>query len=271
MKYIYLLTALSISSFAFSQPASKSSDRGFWSNFCELLSVIFDERNYTSNNVSTQSNTASSYNYSTTSSSKLSYSDARDYIRKVKNKLDDGFFMHMDYSERRALEKTIDAMVQQGDVSTKEKIDLLVASALITYIEETAYSLAYKKTSDSSIANRIADSIRNNAQARMQNYGFLDTNAMSSFVGRKLEEAVTDAAQQLTPKPTVPSYPEYPSEECMVCYESFDKNHQRIFLRPCGHDMCRDCAQAHFVAYHNTTCPKCRGVVNQQASFKGYF
>ena len=56
------------------------------------------------------------------------------------------------------------------------------------------------------------------------------------------------------------SFITYPSDDC-ICMESFS-DVQRIFLRPCGHDICMTCAYAWFLENSNKTCPQCRAVVS---------
>lgn len=185
-----------------------------------------------------------------------------------------------------------------GKFYNKDIVDQYINSALLEYIEDTSYNYAYKKTRDSRIARKIAESMRNNALARMQRYGALDAESLTPFVGRSLKRAVDDyinrfdtpyttpyqAPQQsynyetvaiAYPRPPAqsPEYEEqekfYPSDACCVCLESFDENNNnaigRVFLQPCGHDMCKNCAyQWFFVPSRNDakTCPQCRSKVN---------
>jgi hypothetical protein len=184
-----------------------------------------------------------------------------------------------------------------GKYYSKDLIDQYISSAILEYIEDTSYNYAYKKTGDSRIAHKIADSMRNNALARMQRYGALDAESLAPFVGRALKRAVDDYLNQwqynvlyqapshqyqsfnyestsyTQPPAQSPEYEEeqkfYPSDTCCVCLESFDENNNnsvsRVFLQPCGHDMCKSCAyQWFFVPNRNDakTCPQCRGKVN---------
>jgi hypothetical protein len=64
------------------------------------------------------------------------------------------------------------------------------------------------------------------------------------------------------PPAYTPTEKEYPSKDCCVCLESF-KSVDRVFLRPCGHDMCKNCIfQWFFGKEGHKTCPTCRGTVN---------
>lgn len=178
-----------------------------------------------------------------------------------------------------------------GKLYDKDILDQYISSALLEYIENKSYAYAYKKTHDSTIARKVSESMRNNALARIQRYGALDAESLVPFVGRSLKRAVDDyinqwhynslyqSPQQSSNYETVaivypPEYYEeqekfYPSDTCCVCLESFDVNNNngvdRIFLQPCGHDMCKSCAyQWFFVPNRNDTktCPQCRSKVN---------
>src|SRR5439155_23793330 len=83
-----------------------------------------------------------------------------------------------------------------GKLYNKEIVDQYINSALLEYIEDTSYNYAYKKTRDSRIARKIAESMRNNALARMQRYGSLDAESLTPFVGHTLKRAVDDYINQ---------------------------------------------------------------------------
>jgi hypothetical protein len=55
----------------------------------------------------------------------------------------------------------------------------------------------------------------------------------------------------------------FPSDSCCSCLESFNVV-ERVFLYPCGHDICKSCAYSWFFnpLSPHTTCPQCRAAVN---------
>ncbi len=182
-----------------------------------------------------------------------------------------------------------------GKRYSKDVIDQYISSAILEYIEDTSYRYALKQTNNSTVARKIAESMRNNALARIQKYGFLDAESLAPFVGSALKRAVREAINRYDvphqhdyrpsdynnrppaynpeyqePKPAPaysPDYQEeklYPSEACCTCLESFDSV-SRVFLKPCGHDICKDCAYQWFFVPNrndNKTCPQCRSSVN---------
>ncbi len=54
----------------------------------------------------------------------------------------------------------------------------------------------------------------------------------------------------------------YPSDECAVCYDELSPAN-RIFMHPCGHDMCKTCAREWFFSTNKATCPHCRTNVDK--------
>ena len=148
----------------------------------------------------------------------------------------------------------------------KDLLDQYINSAILTYIEQESYQYAYKKIKNRKVAEKISESMRNNAMALM-NHGAVDPNKLVKFVGKSLHKAVREALNRFDlPYEQQIQQPHhvYPSEECVVCTESFSIV-RRIFFHPCGHDMCTGCARQYFFgSYAKSTCPWCRATVNQQ-------
>lgn len=168
----------------------------------------------------------------------------------------------------------------QGKRYKKDIIDQFISSAVLEYIEKTSYHYAYDRIKDSSLATRISESMRNNALALIAQNSAVDFERLAPFVGFALERAVNDKVKQWAPvvsqKPTAPissvarpSAPPvqnekmYTSSECCVCLEDFEGTVERIYLKPCGHDMCKICAYEWFFGTtQKKECPQCRGPVN---------
>ena len=169
----------------------------------------------------------------------------------------------------------------------KDSIDQYINSAILQYIEEKSYNYAYYRTKNRTVAKKIAESMRNNAMAMIDKNGHINPESLRKFVGQSLVRAVSDAINRFdvpyqpdfdtheepaavpavsqAVSPEIASAPEeklYPSEDCCVCYESF-KDVSRIFLKPCGHDICKDCAFKWFFGEEQgKTCPMCRTEVD---------
>lgn len=165
----------------------------------------------------------------------------------------------------------------QGVRYDKNRIDEYIASGIALYIEQTSYHYALKATRNSDIAVRIAESMRNNALALIDKRSYLDAEMLVPFIGKSLKTAVKLIAKQTNNNPMWPLNVEtnekpqklYPSSECCICFEDFDEaTIERIFLTPCGHDLCKMCAHQLFLTEGHPpkrVCPKCRTEINVQA------
>jgi hypothetical protein len=73
---------------------------------------------------------------------------------------------------------------------------------------------------------------------------------------KKREEATRSAA---------PEFRTFPSEECCICYNELAEV-GRIFLHPCGHDLCLRCARDLASRSSEMTCPQCRALVTNRGA-----
>ncbi len=142
-----------------------------------------------------------------------------------------------------------------------------VIDGIVSFIEQQSYIYALQKTNNQHIARKIANKIRDEALAIITKSSELPLGVFARFVGSSLQTIVNEHCNRFdTPyqQNTQQHHPQgvYPSEECCICYDSFADEVERIFLTPCGHDMCTKCCKQHFFVYNNSTCPKCRAKVN---------
>lgn len=232
----------------------------------------------------------------------LSENEARDYIAQSIASLNRALQSHMSSTELYNLKNSIEytirnaqyayqnnySFISAGKRYKKDIIDQFLSSAVLEYIEKTSYSYAYARTYNRDIAIRISASMRNNALALIAQNSTINYERLTPFVGYALERAINDkinrqeydyvpvrpSAPPAPVKPTAPSYQSqrpsaqpaerlHTSEECCVCLEDFGGDIQRIYLKPCGHDMCKKCAfDWFFGATQKTTCPQCRSSVD---------
>jgi len=158
----------------------------------------------------------------------------------------------------------------------KDMIDEIMLSAIIEHIEESSYAYALRQTNSASIASKISASIRNNALAIIQKTSTLEPEKLRPFFGTKLESTVQQALYHagysyvITPNPTISPAQIYPSELCCICLELFSSRVERVFLYPCGHDMCKVCAIEYFFENNGNkkNCPLCRSIVNLEKLFE---
>lgn len=152
----------------------------------------------------------------------------KDITNKIHNNYNIGFFFYDQYDQQRAYQIVIDESVN--------------------WVADKAYALKGERGREY-IRKELIDKIGRMAEIPV---GF-----MSSYMGQSLKEKLSHIGTQ-TPKPDKV----YPSTECCICYQEFDGSIERVFLAPCGHDLCKDCCKAHFFDHKNKYCPKCRAVIN---------
>lgn len=208
--------------------------------------------------------------------------EATDYIAQSINALERALETYMRRTDLTTLKHAIQNSVRNAHYAyqngtrriSKDIIDQVIASAVLEYIEKAAYDYAYNSTKDSSASRRISESMRNNALALIAQKNVVDFELLVPFVGFALEKAINDKIQyaapvaQATPaskstEQSVQVEKQYKSSECCICLEDFDEDVKRVYLSPCGHDMCTNCAYDWFFGIiQKTTCPQCRGSVN---------
>ncbi len=168
-------------------------------------------------------------------------------------------------------------------VFDKDKLDQYFTSAILELVEQTSHDYTLARTNNRTVAKKIANSMLNNLLAIIQNSGTLNFEKVTPYIGRSLRQKIREAINRFDVPhqpdfsnytPTHQNYtqaePEpsaqvaYATQQCCICFESFQEVDE-IFLRPCGHDICADCAQEWFFNNNpdNTkTCPICRSYVD---------
>jgi hypothetical protein len=118
--------------------------------------------------------------------------------------------------------------------------------------------------------------MRNNALALIAQNSVISFERLTPFVGSALEKAVNDKINQWAPAPIkpkpqatrpsiapVPAEKQFTSQACCACLDDFGADVERVYLKPCGHDICKSCAYEWFFgATQKTQCPQCRGIVD---------
>jgi hypothetical protein len=156
--------------------------------------------------------------------STMSDSQMRSYVRQLCR----AFGYQLTLSEVSNLEDVIIRTItndsncyQSGRYSgyIKDKVDQYINSGLIQYIEEYAYSYAYRKLGNSNRAQAIAESMRNNALALvMQNKsGTTPAAQMGQFIGSSLKKAVDYELASTTQQ----SYPQTQYDGYQTQYDGY--------------------------------------------------
>lgn len=142
---------------------------------------------------------------------------------------------------------------------------------IINYCSRKSGIMAYSRTCNIHIANRIQARIEQEMKNMYANADTLLSGTFAPFVGTALREKVYQLCNQFDtpyqrpaqPQPAVQQPVLYTEKECRVCMEPFSNTVIRMYVMPCGHDICTECARKHFVEYKHDACPACRQTVNR--------
>lgn len=143
-------------------------------------------------------------------------------------------------------------------------VEQIIRGAILQYVMENSYTYAREITSREN-ARRIADYIYNYLFNYCSQTATLSQGIFSGCIGTDLKNWVIQIYNQSTqgynPAP-VQQY--YPSLSCCICLEDF-ADVPRIFMTPCGHDICVACAERWFFTERKGSCPLCRQTVDKKA------
>lgn len=188
----------------------------------------------------------------------------------------------------------------------KDMIDQFLLSAIVEVVESNTYNYAYSQTNNSTTAAKITQIIRIQLMKLIERKHTLDAYDLRPFFGYSLNQTIIREITNLSPQSYYPSGSSYyqsnygatgrtgnsgstghtgrtgstgaprdnasyagqtyASRSCCVCLDDFGGATERLFLKPCGHDMCKMCALDHFfpnnLPNQTKTCPTCRSYVD---------
>lgn len=145
-----------------------------------------------------------------------------------------------------------------------EYVEQMLRGAIIQHVSENSYYYAREITSREN-AQRISDYIYNYLFNYCAQTAILAQSVFAGCVGDSLKNWViqiyNQSAQGYNPSPAQ-NY--YPSLSCCICMEDFT-DVPRIYMTPCGHDICVNCAERWFFTENKNSCPICRQKVDKKA------
>jgi len=231
----------------------------------------------------------------------LSRKQAENYIDLYVASLANGLRPNAsDYDMQNIRSKTYTAFNQSSTVYiwisgirmyNKDMIDQFLLSAIIETVESNTYSYAYDQTKNSQTASKITQTMRTKLMKFIERKQVLDPQDLRPFFGYPLHQAIrteiTQMPYQYNNGSTYSQYPTYnygssghtgssghqgytnatyASRACCICFNNFSGATERLFLKPCGHDMCTMCALDYFFPNNlpdqTKKCPICKSWVN---------
>lgn len=163
----------------------------------------------------------------------------------------------------------------------KDMIDQFLLSAIIEVVESNTYNYAYDQTKNSTTAAKITQTIRTMLMKLIEKKQVLDAYSLRPFFGYPLQQTIRTEIAKLhqhntgyngTTNTTGSNntsghqHTTYASQSCCICFDDFGGATERLFLKPCGHDMCTGCALDYFFPNNlpdqTKKCPLCRSWVD---------
>ncbi len=143
-------------------------------------------------------------------------------------------------------------------------VEQMLRGATIQHITENSYQYALEITTREN-AQRIADYIYKYLFNYCAQTSVLAQSVFAGCIGSNLKNWVIQIYNQSTQgyNPT-PIQNYYTSLNCCICLEDFG-DVPRIYMAPCGHDICVGCAERWFFTQSKNSCPLCRQTVDKKA------
>jgi hypothetical protein len=144
-------------------------------------------------------------------------------------------------------------------------VEQSIRGGLLEFVKEASYKQARKITNNAQ-AQLIASTLYDRLLSIMSQSIELERGIFAEYIGSTLAFIVQTVFENLhyCTNPTTAPITTYPSDSCIVCMEDFYQV-TRVFLKPCGHDMCVNCAERWFFTENKSTCPLCRAKIDKKA------
>ncbi len=229
----------------------------------------------------------------------LSHKQAQNYIDLYIASLNNGLRPNASDSDIQNIRnKTYTAFNQSSTIFiwisgirmyNKDMIDQFLLSAIIETVESNTYNYAYDLTKNTHAASKITQTMRTKLMKLIERKQVLDSQELRPFFGHPLYQMIrTEIANipyQYNNAGISSGYPSYnnyglsghtgssnqtsstyASRACCICFDNFGGATERLFLKPCGHDICTMCALDYFFPNNlpdqTKKCPICRAWVN---------
>jgi len=140
----------------------------------------------------------------------------------------------------------------------EEKLKASIFGKIVTLLSKKSYEYALKKTGNPVIANIVKRTISSELISKIE----ANKQSLAVYIGKDREIKIENIINQIVDKESYQgraakpnqkvSFTTYPSNRCVRCLKSF-KQVKRVYLYPCGHNICAQCLKS-----CNSKCPICR-------------
>lgn len=127
---------------------------------------------------------------------------------------------------------------------------------IVDYVERKSFDLAKKECGHHDTTVQVSKLIRNELEKKITTTGTFSQGALSDYLGKDLEYKVRNTCR-LYYVPRVNVTKRYDEKNCRICFCHFSPSVPWVYISPCGHDMCKKCAEAYFILQNKQRCPVC--------------
>jgi hypothetical protein len=151
-------------------------------------------------------------------------------------------------------------------------VEEVIRTKVLDYLVDQAAQITRTYPTDPATIEHITNTVRAEICTIFSNKANLN-GSLKRFKGDELKKHVwslkeqfdkerrqqAQAQAEITEQQQSPIKTYYSSDECCACFESFG-DVRRVYLNPCGHDMCTNCANL------VVKCPQCRAhIIDRRA------
>lgn len=143
-------------------------------------------------------------------------------------------------------------------------VEHVIRTEALNKVVETARTIAYGFTHDEATLAYIEKTIRDEILKYFTGNDNVN-GALKGYCGETLKNRIWTLKKQFDAQKRSAYVTHYPSDECCICLDAFNNEVRQVFLNPCGHDICADCATNWFFEQNKNSCPHpyCRSDVSK--------
>lgn len=158
--------------------------------------------------------------------------------------------------EKTVWEKSYNLPVER----TTQEVYQKTLGGIVDYVERKSFDLAKIESGKYDTSVQISHLVRNELERIVTTAGTFDEGALKNFIGRDLEYKVRNLCYHYySPQKVIKRYDE---KRCRICFNHYSSSLPWIYIIPCGHDICTQCAEAYFIFQNNQLCPVCKQPVD---------
>lgn len=139
---------------------------------------------------------------------------------------------------------------------TTQEVYAMTLGGIVDFVEKQSFDLAKIESGNYEISVQVSNLLRNEVEKKIASTGTFSEGALRDYIGKNLEYKVRSTCNMYY----IPSHnvaKRYDEKSCRICFSHYGPSLPWVYLSPCGHDMCTNCAQTYFFEQNKQRCPVC--------------